>query len=89
MLDDGWVRDLELLGEAADFCRGCAHMLRIARIAEHCSWCGDLLEGEDAAEAVGWVYFADEFGSLHACCPRCLAERFGIAARAKRRYRAQ
>jgi len=89
MLDEGWVRDMELLDGPADFCRNCAHMLRVARYAEHCSWCGTLLDGEDAAETAGWAYFANEIGSFHACCPRCLAERFGIAARARRRHRAQ
>jgi len=36
---------------------------------------------EEAAEERGWVYYADELGDLHPCCPLCLAERFGITAR--------
>jgi len=89
MHEDGWVSDSELLGNQADFCISCAHMLRIARIDEHCSWCGTQLENEDAAETSGWVYFADEIGAFHACCPGCLVGRFGIASRAKRRNRSQ
>ena len=36
---------------------------------------------EEAAEAQGWAYFADELGELHPCCPGCLAAEFGIADR--------
>ena len=84
MADEGWVHDMEVLEGGADFCRACAHLLRIARLSEHCSWCGAALEGEAAAQRGGWAYFADEIGAFHACCPGCLAERFGITARAHR-----
>ena len=82
--DVGWVHDTSVLDGAADFCPACAHLLRIARLSEHCSWCGAALEGEDVAESGGWAYFADEIGAFHACCPVCLEQRFGITARADR-----
>ena len=36
---------------------------------------------EVAAELQGWVYFADDLGEFHPCCPGCLETRFGIAGR--------
>jgi hypothetical protein len=36
---------------------------------------------EESAETTGWVYYADEFGDLHPCCPTCLRGRFGITSR--------
>ena len=89
MIDDGWIRDLALLDGGGDFCRSCAHLLRIARLDEDCSWCGIALEGEEVAESAGWAYFADEIGAFHACCPACLGARFGIPARVKRHHRSQ
>jgi hypothetical protein len=81
MADEGWVHEPGLSDGAADFCRGCAHLLRIARLSEHCSWCGAGLEDEESG---GWAYFADEIGAFHACCPGCLEQRFGITARANK-----
>jgi len=84
MTEQGWVRDAKLIADGGDFCRACAHLLRIERLAEHCSWCGEGLGGEEVAEARGGAYFADEIGAFHACCPGCLVLRFGISVRAKR-----
>jgi hypothetical protein len=84
MVDQGWIRNEQVLAGPGDFCRSCAHLLRIVRLDEHCSWCGAGLEGEQVAETEGWAYFADEIGAFHACCPTCLMQRFGITARAKR-----
>ena len=87
MLEHGWVRDTQVLAGSADFCRACAHLLRISRLSENCSWCGAALEGEDVAETAGWAYFADEIGAFHPCCPRCLGQRFGISVRVDRTSR--
>ncbi len=77
----GWVTDSVVLAGGATFCRSCAHLLRIARVDEYCAWCASLMFSEEAAEVQGWAYFVDELGELHACCPGCLATRFGIAGR--------
>jgi hypothetical protein len=89
MFEQGWVHDSEVLVQGADFCRGCAHLLRVMRLAEYCSWCGAALDNEEGAEATGWAYFADEIGTFHACCPGCLVARFGITVRVNRNYRSQ
>jgi len=81
MLDVGWISDTELIASGGVFCRECAHLLRIARREEFCAWCGTLMAAEDRAEALGWGYFVDGLGDLHACCPGCLADRFGIPGR--------
>jgi hypothetical protein len=83
--EDGWVSDSELVADGAVFCRRCAHLLRIARQPEWCAWCGGLMVDEERADALGWAYFLDEVGDMHACCPGCLAERFGIAGRVRQR----
>ena len=80
MLDSGWVNDSQLLVEGT-YCRPCAHLLRIVRLAEECSWCKAPLLEEERAERDGWAYYADELGDLHPCCPGCLAARFGIRGR--------
>ena len=80
-LEGEWVSDAQLVVGGGDYCRACAHLLRIARLDEHCVWCEAPMIGEEAAEASGWMYFADELGKLHPCCPSCLAERFGITGR--------
>ena len=81
MLETGWVYDTELIASGGVFCRECAHLLRLARRTELCAWCGAPMAEEDRAETLGWVYFADESGDLHPCCPGCLAGRFGITGR--------
>jgi hypothetical protein len=81
MLVAGWVADAGKVAGGGIYCRACAHLLRIARIAELCAWCEAPMVEEETAEAAGWAYFADELGELHPCCPRCLAGRFGIASR--------
>ena len=81
MLETGWVSDAQLLAGGGVYCRACAHVLRLVRLDEKCVWCDEPMVEEEAAEAAGWAYYADELGDLHACCPMCLAERFGITAR--------
>jgi len=81
MLEDGWVRDSQLLAAGAAYCRSCAHLLRVVRHDEVCLWCGTPMIEEEAAEARGWAYYTDGLGDLHPCCPGCLAARFGITAR--------
>ncbi|MEO5632939.1 hypothetical protein [Gaiella sp.] len=81
MLENGWVSDAQFLAGGGVYCRACAHLLRLVRLEEECVWCDEPMVEEEAAEARGWVYYADEFGSLHPCCPACLARRFGITAR--------
>ena len=83
MLETGWVSDAQLLAGGGDYCRACAHLLRIVRLAERCAWCRAPMVEEEAAELAGWAYFADDIGDLHACCPGCLAERFGITDRVR------
>jgi hypothetical protein len=85
MVEAGWVADASLLAGGASYCRRCAHLLRIARVAEQCAWCEVPLVEEELAEAEGWGYYADTLGKLHPCCPGCLAERFGITARVRLR----
>jgi len=81
MPESGWVSDSQLLTGGACFCRTCAHLLRLVRLSEKCAWCALPMVEEEAAEARGWAYYADELGDLHPCCPSCLAGRFGITAR--------
>ena len=81
MLEAGWVTDAQLLPDGGVFCRACAHLLRIVRLDESCLWCAAPMVEEEAAEARGWAYYADDLGDLHPCCPGCLATRFGITAR--------
>jgi hypothetical protein len=80
MVAAGWVNEA-LFVEGGTYCRSCAHLLRIVRLAEQCAWCEAPMIEEAAAEARGWAYYADEIGELHPCCPDCLAGRFGIADR--------
>jgi hypothetical protein len=82
MLEAGWVSDAQLLPGGGVYCHACAHLLRLVRLAEKCAWCDAPMVEEEAAEALGWAYYADELGDLHPCCPSCLAVRFGITARA-------
>ena len=77
----GWVRDTGSVAAGGTYCRACAHLLRISRLAEHCAWCEAPMVEEEAAESIGWAYFADALGEFHPCCPGCLAERFGITCR--------
>ncbi len=86
MLVAGWVEDAQLLAGGGIFCRPCAHLLRIVRLPEHCTWCGTPMVEEERAETQGWAYFADELGALHPCCPRCLGESFGITERIRTRH---
>ena len=79
----GWVSDSILLPGGGTFCRTCAHLLRIVRLAERCAWCEAPLVDEARAESDGWGYFADTLGVLHPCCPGCLAERFDITGRVR------
>ncbi len=81
MLESGWVPDSGLLSTDAVFCHRCAQELRIEQRVEACAWCGVTMGGEKRAEALGWGFFADIYGLLHACCPGCLASVFGIAGR--------
>jgi hypothetical protein len=81
MVEAGWVSDARLLAEGGAYCRACAHLLRIVRFAERCAWCEVPMVGEERAEDEGWGYYADDLGTLHPCCPGCLAERFGIDSR--------
>ena len=81
MLELGWVIDPGLLGREGTYCRPCAHLLRLSRLAEQCVWCEVPMVEEERAEDEGWAYYADRFGHMHPCCPGCLAERFGISAR--------
>ena len=81
MAEDGWVRGSRFLATPGVFCRTCAHLLRLVRVQEKCVWCSAPMGEEDSAEAQGWVYYADDLGSLHPCCPSCLAGRFGITER--------
>jgi len=81
MLEDGWVTDGQVVPGGGTFCRECAHLLRVSRRAERCAWCGGPMPDEEEAGRLGWAFFVDEVGDLHACCPRCLAERFGITGR--------
>lgn len=81
MLEDGWVGDSQVLAGGGVYCRPCAHLLRLVRLDEKCAWCDAPMIEEEAAEAQGWAYFADELGALHPCCPACLAKSFGISAR--------
>jgi hypothetical protein len=85
MLESGWVRDARAPAAGVVYCRTCAHLLGIVRLAERCSWCEAPLVEEERAELEGWGYYADTLGELHPCCPACLAERFGIAARVRPR----
>jgi len=85
MLDAGWVYDTQLLADGGTYCRPCAHLLRLLRLPEECTWCGLPVVDEDDAEVAGWAYFADELGELHPCCPACLAVRFGITDRVRPR----
>lgn len=77
MFELGWVRDV---GDGT-FCRPCAHVLRIVRVVEYCTWCKTPMVEEERADSEGWAYYADPLGELHPCCPGCLAEHFGITAR--------
>ena len=81
MLELGWLNDKNLPVGGGTFCRACAHDLRIARMAEHCTWCKLLMVEEEQAELEGWAYYTDPLGALHPCCPVCLAKHFGITAR--------
>ena len=81
MASEGWVTDTQLLVNGGTFCLSCAHLLRISRVPEYCAWCEITMLHEVAAELQGWVYFADELGEFHPCCPGCLETRFGIAGR--------
>ncbi len=80
MFDAGWVTD-DVLHPGGVYCRPCAHLLRIVRRDEQCAWCSTPLVEEERAENEGWVYFSDEYGELHPCCPACLVGTFGIAGR--------
>ena len=81
MLERGWASDAQLLAGGGVYCRGCAHLLRLVRVDEKCLWCDEPMVEEEAAEATGWVYYADDLGELHPCCPACLAGLFEITAR--------
>ena len=81
MLEIGWVTDVQLPAGGGTYCLRCAHLLRIARLTEHCAWCKTPMVDETTAEERGWAYFADALGELHPCCPSCLGEQFGIADR--------
>ena len=81
MPDAGWVIDARLVAGEGAYCRMCAHLLRIVRLAEQCTWCEAPMVEEERAELEGWGYYADDLGELHPCCPGCLAERFGIDTR--------
>ena len=81
MVDTGWVSDALAAGRRGCYCRACAHLLRIVRLAEQCAWCEAPMVEEERADSDGWGYFADPLGDLHPCCPGCLAERFGITCR--------
>ncbi len=81
MLDWGWVTDPKLVAGGGMYCWGCAHLLRLVRVDEECTWCETPMGREEEAEATGWGYFANDLGELHPCCPACLASRFGIEAR--------
>ena len=81
MLEAGWVRDAQLLAGGGTYCRGCAHLLRIVRLAEQCAWCERPMVAEASAEVEGWAYYADDIGELHPCCPDCLGDRFGISGK--------
>ena len=81
MFEEGWVGDAEIIPGGGVYCRTCAHLLRLIRLDEACAWCNTPMIEEESAEASGWAYFSDELGDLHACCPACLAVRFGIASR--------
>jgi hypothetical protein len=81
MLETGWVSDVHLAVGGGVYCRACSHLLRLVRLDESCVWCGESMIDEEAAEARGWVYYADSLGELHPCCPACLAGRFGIPSR--------
>ena len=81
MLEAGWVLVGRLLAGEGAYCRACAHLLRIVRLAERCVWCEVPMVEEERAEDEGWGYYADILGVLHPCCPGCLAERFGIDTR--------
>ena len=80
MLESGWVSDAQIVAGGV-YCRACAHLLRLVRLEEQCTWCDTAMLEEESAETEGWGYFADELGDLYPCCPSCLAERFGITAR--------
>jgi hypothetical protein len=82
MFEAGWVVDMLPFSGAAAYCRMCAHLLRIVRLAEQCAWCEIPMVEEERAELEGWGYYSDDLGELHPCCPGCLAERFGIDTRA-------
>jgi hypothetical protein len=81
MAEDGWVRGSLFFATPGVFCRRCAHLLRLVRVQETCVWCDASMAEEESAEAQGWVYYADNLGNLHPCCPSCLAGRFGITDR--------
>ncbi len=85
MTELGWVKDARLIVGGGNYCPRCAHLLRIARLAERCTWCEAPMVEERRAEIDGWGYYADALGSLHPCCPGCLADRFGITARVRPR----
>jgi hypothetical protein len=81
MLESGWVSDAKIVAAGGVYCHPCAHLLRLVRVGEECTWCDTAMGEEESAETEGWAYFADELGELHPCCPACLAARFGIPAR--------
>ena len=81
MLEAGWVLDARLLPGERTYCRMCAHLLRLVRVVEQCAWCETPIVEEERAELEGWGYYADSLGTLHPCCPGCLAERFVIRER--------
>jgi len=85
MLEEGWVDDAQFLAGGGTYCRACAHLLRLLRLAESCRWCGVAMVEEERAELEGWAYYADEIGILHPCCPGCLSELFGIRERVSHR----
>ena len=81
MLETGWVSDARLLAGGGNYCPRCAHLLRIARLAEQCAWCEAPMVEEERAELEGWGYFADALGELASVLP-------GLPRRALRHHRA-
>jgi hypothetical protein len=81
MPEHGWVVDRGVAAGGAVLCRECAHLLHVARRCEACTWCGVSMGDEGRADELGWGFFADAYGVLHACCPGCLARVFGITER--------
>ena len=80
MLESGWVSDRRVVPSGGVYCRSCAHLLRLVRLDEECAWCDEPMVEEESAEVEGWVYFADDLGVLHPCCPACLTARLGTRA---------